>query len=329
MYRRIPQIAALLLFALLASPAAAAPTPHQTLADAARVLEDTRTLRVQSIPDALLKDAQAIAVIPNVVKVGLIVGGRHGRGVVVTRGADGAWSEPSFIELSGGSVGWQIGVQSTDVVLVFKNRSGIDNLLQGNKFTLGADAAVAAGPVGRQASAATDEQLKAEVYSYSRSRGLFAGVSLDGSVLSTDAAANAAFAGGGEPAKDDAARLFAALAPTGTSPADVSTPSANAGVNTLGTTQSALVDLHNKLNQRLAEEWRTYLALPPEVTTPDSRDLKAAEETLARYDRVAADTKYEALISTEIFQQTHATLGRYVAELQEAGQVSLPPPPKD
>ena len=141
------------------------------------------------IPDQLLHDAQAMAVFPDVVKAGLVFGGRHGRGLVSVRAADGTWSNPSFIRITGGSVGWQVGVQSADVVLFFRTEQGVANLVNG-KFTLGADASVAAGPVGRQATAGTDEELKAEIFTYSRARGLFAGVAIDGSVLSIDHGAN-------------------------------------------------------------------------------------------------------------------------------------------
>lgn len=141
------------------------------------------------IPDQLLHDAQAIAVFPDVVKAGLVFGGRHGRGLISVRTADGTWSNPSFIRITGGSVGWQVGVQSADVVLVFRTEQGVANLVNG-KFTLGADASVAAGPVGRQATAGTDEEFKAEIFTYSRARGLFAGVAIDGSVLSIDHGAN-------------------------------------------------------------------------------------------------------------------------------------------
>jgi lipid-binding SYLF domain-containing protein len=146
------------------------------------VLEALARIPEQRIPPALLRNAQGIAVIPSVLKVGLVIGGRYGKGVMMVRRDDGHWSDPAFVSIRGGSVGWQIGAQSTDVILVFKSRRSIEGLIDG-KFTLGVDAAVAAGPVGRQAAAATDAQLAAEIYSYSRSRGLFAGVSLDGAVL--------------------------------------------------------------------------------------------------------------------------------------------------
>lgn len=185
-----PILAALaLLAALSAAPAYAGATENQRAAEAVKVLDQLMLVPEQSIPERLLRDAYAVAVIPGVVKAGLVVGGRHGRGLISVRGADGTWSYPSFISLTGGSVGFQAGVQSTDVILVFRTQRGVDNIVHG-KFTLGADAAVAAGPLGRRAEASTDAQLKAEIYSYSRSRGLFAGVALDGAVLSIDHRSN-------------------------------------------------------------------------------------------------------------------------------------------
>ncbi|MET0094806.1 MAG: lipid-binding SYLF domain-containing protein, partial [Sedimenticola sp.] len=146
----------------------------------------------ESIPPALLENAGAVAVIPNVVKVGLVIGGRYGKGIVTVRKEDGRWSDPLFLTVTGGSVGWQLGAQSTDVVLVFKSRKSVDSLVDG-KFTLGADAAIAAGPVGRQAAAATDVQLQSEIFSYSRSRGLFVGIALDGASLEIQQMDNARY----------------------------------------------------------------------------------------------------------------------------------------
>lgn len=157
---------------------------------AVEVLDEIMRMPEHSIPRRMLGDAHAVAVIPGVVKASLVLGGRHGKGVISVRSLDGTWSTPSFIRLTGGSVGFQAGLQATDVVLVFRSARGVDSIVNG-KFTLGADAAVAAGPVGRSAQASTDGQLKAEIYSYSRSRGLFAGVALDGAVLSIDHRANA------------------------------------------------------------------------------------------------------------------------------------------
>jgi lipid-binding SYLF domain-containing protein len=155
------------------------------LSKAAVVLEEIMAISEKSIPPALFKKIYAIAVVPGVIKAGFVVGGRYGRGVIAVRTESGEWSSPSFLDLGGGSLGFQIGAQSTDVILVFKSKRSVDGII-GGKFTLGANASVAAGPVGRQAEAETDAALKAEIYSYSRSRGLFAGVSLEGAVLSID-----------------------------------------------------------------------------------------------------------------------------------------------
>ncbi len=173
----------LLLLSLLPAAAALASSDQEAkMNEVISVLEAINKIPEQKIPPVLLANAQGIAIIPAVVKVGFIIGGRYGKGVVCVRKADGSWSSPVFLSVTGGSVGWQIGAQSTDVILVFKSRKSIEGMING-KFTLGLDASVAAGPVGRQATAATDAQLKAEIYSYSRSRGLFAGLALDGAAL--------------------------------------------------------------------------------------------------------------------------------------------------
>ncbi len=179
--------------AVLLTGTARAETPEeQRLTDAIEVLEQLAAIPENGIPPALLGSAYGVAVIPNVVKVGLVVGARWGRGVLVVRQPDGQWSQPAFISVTGGSVGWQAGAQSSDLILVFKNRRGVEGITDG-KLTLGADASVAAGPVGRYTSASTDIRLRSEVYSYSRTRGLFLGVALDGAALSIDQSANAAF----------------------------------------------------------------------------------------------------------------------------------------
>jgi lipid-binding SYLF domain-containing protein len=159
---------------------------------ATQILEELSATPDTFIPDRLLDRAYAIAVVPDVTKVAFIAGGRRGSGAMVVRDKNGRFSNPVFISLTGGSFGWQAGVQSTDVVLVFTTRTGVEGIT-GGKVTLGADASVAAGPVGRQASIATDANFSAEVYSYSRNRGLFAGIALDGSVLSIDRSSNAEF----------------------------------------------------------------------------------------------------------------------------------------
>jgi len=159
---------------------------------ASQVLDELRTGRDEVIPDRLLEHAYGIAVIPDLTKVAFFAGGRRGHGVLVVRDRQGRFTSPVFITMTGGSFGWQWGVQSADIVLVFTTPKGVEGI-SGGKVTLGADASVAAGPLGRQASAATDPTFKAEVYSYSRSRGAFAGLALDGTVISIDDDADAAF----------------------------------------------------------------------------------------------------------------------------------------
>lgn len=191
---RLPLLALLAVAATHAPDATAQAREEARLLVASQLLEELRGLRDQFIPDRLLERAYGIVVVPEVIKASFMFGGRLGRGVMVVRDNAGRFSNPVFVRLSGVSVGWQAGVQETDVVLVFTTRRGVEGITDG-KLTLGADVSVAAGPVGRQASAATDTSFSAEVYSWSRNRGLFAGVALDGSALTIDNKANANFYG--------------------------------------------------------------------------------------------------------------------------------------
>jgi lipid-binding SYLF domain-containing protein len=175
----------LVLCFVVALPAQAGRREQKRVQTAVQVLREVQSTPDSEIPTSLLRKAYAIAVIPEVVKVGMVFGGRRGKGLISVRQADGTWSNPAFITITGGSFGFQAGVQSADLILVFRTPRGVNNLVNG-KFTLGADASVAAGPVGRQAAAATDIELKAEIIAYARTRGLFAGIALDGSVLSID-----------------------------------------------------------------------------------------------------------------------------------------------
>jgi lipid-binding SYLF domain-containing protein len=182
------------LTTLTAAPALRA-SPTGTVEDAIDVLDELAATPEKRVPPALLKDAAAVIVAPDVIRGGFVFGGRHGHGVLLVR-QKGAWSDPVFVTLTGGSVGWQAGVQSTDLFLVIRNARSLDRIFRGaGKLTLGADASVAAGPLGREAAAGTDAALKAEILSYSRTRGLFAGVALDGDTVVVDHAANDRFYG--------------------------------------------------------------------------------------------------------------------------------------
>ena len=156
-------------------------TLNERLASAKDTVDQIMMTPDKGIPQEITADATCVAVIPGVKKAAFVVGGEYGRGVVTCRTGHG-WSAPSFVTISGGSLGFQIGGESTDVILVAVNDKGLQHLLK-NKFKLGADAAVAAGPVGRHATAGTDWKLNAELLSYSRSKGLFAGIDLGGAVV--------------------------------------------------------------------------------------------------------------------------------------------------
>lgn len=183
---------ALVLMLAAGSAMANGDAAAQRLDVAREVLQQFVSIPDNSLSSALLRHAYGIAVIPDVWKVGFLGAVRHGRGVISVRTAKGRWSKPAFISLTGGSFGFQAGVSSTDIILVFKTERSIDKLA-GGQFTLGGDASVAAGPFGRSAGAATSLDLNAEVFSYARSRGLFAGVSVDGAHLGIDQDADAAF----------------------------------------------------------------------------------------------------------------------------------------
>jgi lipid-binding SYLF domain-containing protein len=193
---------------------------------ASQVLQEMRGGRDQVIPDRLLERAYGIAVIPDTTKIAWFFGGRRGHGVLAVRDKDGRFSSPIFVTMTGGSFGFQWGVQSTDVVLVFTTPRGVQGI-NGGKVTLGGDLSVAAGPVGRDALAATDASFKAEVYSYSRSRGAFIGLALDGTVISIDDDADGDFyrkpgvlsgdiMSGSVRSDDDSARRFMAAVSTST-----------------------------------------------------------------------------------------------------------------
>jgi lipid-binding SYLF domain-containing protein len=193
----ITTVAFSLLLILVGNPAAGQQqATHEKLTteaeramDAANVLKEMMDVPESAIPEELMARAHGIAVIPHVVKGAFGLGGQWGKGLISQRNEDGTWSTPAYIQIGGGSLGFQIGLQATDVVLVFTDASGIKGLLRG-KVKLGADVSATAGPVGRKAEVGTDILLRSGIFAYSRSKGLFAGVSLDGSVVSIDNDAN-------------------------------------------------------------------------------------------------------------------------------------------
>jgi lipid-binding SYLF domain-containing protein len=313
--------------------------PEAAIVEASsQVLGEIMAPPSSGIPRALLADAQAIAILPGLLKGGFVVGIRYGRGVVVVGDGQGGWTAPTFITIAGGSFGWQIGIQATDLILVFKTKKSVQGLLRG-KFTIGVDAAAAAGPVGREAAAATDAALRAEIYSYCRSRGLFAGLALDGSALQIDYAAGAHYyqaptaPGQPVPLPPSAARLLATVAQyTGTAPprptpATAALLLADPAV-AAPTLQRELVDSSRRLSALLDENWKRYLALPAEVYATDRQaTAEALNLSLGRFNAVAANPQYQSLAQKAEFQETFNILKRYVAQQASLSAGPLPPPP--
>jgi lipid-binding SYLF domain-containing protein len=305
-----------------------------------------------------LADAQGLAIVPNIVKGGFVVGVRYGKGVVVVRDGTGAWRPPTFVTLTGGSLGWQAGIQASDLILVFKTQKSVQGLMSG-KFTIGADAAAAAGPVGRQAAAATDAQLGAEILSYSRSRGLFAGVALDGTAIQIDGGANRAFYGNSgfnpasptlaanAPLPQSAVRLMNTIAQytSGAAPAPVAqatgvvppanmaagpAPAAAPGAPDLGVVRTELAKQSQQLLALLDDNWKRFLALPQEIVTGKGQVSSAAlTEAINRYEAVVRDPQYQALTQRPEFRATLELLRKYreFSAIVSGPLPFLPPPP--
>ena len=193
MLKRTLGITVLILLVTLTAVAADRENDVSRTDKAAQVFKEIMNAPDQGIPQDLLEKAKCIAIIPGDLKFAFIFGGNYGRGLATCRTGHG-WSAPTFLAIDGGSVGYQIGGSSTDIVMLFMNDRALQSLLS-DKFKLGADASVAAGPVGRNASAGTDLKLNAEILSYSRAKGVFAGVSLNGAVVKADQSADEAMYG--------------------------------------------------------------------------------------------------------------------------------------
>jgi len=347
---RLPTLGLILAGVLLPPAFARAQTPEDTIVDAATdSLSAIMAIPANSIPHSLLAKAQGLVIVPGMLKGGFVVGVKYGRGVIVSRDELGTWRAPLFVTITGASFGWQIGVQGTDLILVFTTRGGLQGLMR-DKLTLGANISAAAGPVGRDAAAATDGYLQAEILSYSRTRGLFIGVALDGSVLSVDARANAAYYQGPRygsaagppgqaiPVPASGARLLQEVARyTGT--AVVVPQPGQPGVSVavpgrVGDPQGLRVQLAGS-SQRLATlvdgNWKGFLALPAEVYTADRRPTtESLRASLARFDAVAANPQYQNLTQRAEFQTTWHLLQQYVALQQTTAMptLALPPPPR-
>lgn len=344
--------ACLFLLALLAAaPSAQAQMREAATVEAASaVLREIMGMPARSIPLSLLNNAQGVVVIPGMIKGGFVIGVRHGSGVILTRDEAGGWAPPSFCTMTGASIGWQIGIQGTDVVLVLVTKNSVQGLMR-SKLTIGVDASASAGPVGREAAVATDASFKAEIYSYSRSRGLFAGAALDGTALRIDQLATSVYYQTANPAglapgqtvalPPEAARLLAQLtqytAPT--TPAAAAPASAGAmapvpvvrpGSDGNGLRQQ-LIESARQLSMIVDENWKVYLALPADLYTVDRQpSADGLRLSLRRFDEVAGSAAYGALNGRPEFQTTRDLLRRYVATLSPSPRstLMLPAPPR-
>ncbi len=330
---------ALASLAITARPLAAQYREEEIVQSATQVLNETLSTSVTKIPQSMLADASGVAIIPNVIKGSFVVGARHGRGLLFVREPNGIWHAPVFMTLTGGNIGWQVGVQSSDIVLVFKTQRSVQGILNG-KLTLGADAAAAAGPIGRQGAVGTDGKLQAEIYTYSRSRGLFAGVSIDGSVLQVDQLATGQYYRSPAPGApvvvpESAKQLTQQIAavtsgaqPTTTSPQATSLAQQHA-VSEADLLRNQLIQLSPELFNMLDPQWRSYLSLPANLLSGGVHPDPASVQTVvAKYDAVARDPRYQALASRPEFQSVYGLLKHYADALMPSnGSVNLPPPP--
>ena len=185
--------ALVIIFSLFFIQAKSQEKQEDKITASTQVLKDFGAMK-ESIPEKLLQVTEGIIIVPRLINGGFVLAAKRGKGIAMVKLADGSWSNPVFVTITGGSVGLQAGVQSVDLVLIFKKAETLEKIGKGS-FTLGGDISATAGPVGRNSTASTDYKMEAEVYSYSRSKGLFAGISLSGSAISVDSKANEAFYG--------------------------------------------------------------------------------------------------------------------------------------
>jgi SH3 domain-containing YSC84-like protein 1 len=318
-----------------AVPVAVSPA-EPIVIDATNVIAQSATMPGGGIPRSLIADAHAVAIIPNMVRGAFVVGVQHGRGVLLLRDAQRNWQPPRMIQINGGSIGYQIGVQATDLILVFRTSQSVQNLLS-RTIKIGADASAAAGPVGRSASAATDLQLKAEILSYSRSRGAFVGVSIDGSSIALDPATEVGYYQQPGTIPASAAQLIQAITAYSAPEPAAAPPGVNAPIvgappaapNELEAARQQLDAASRQLAAILDDNWKRHLALPPDIYIPNQLpNPQTLQQAAARYEDIARRQEYVALYSRPEFQETRRSLSRLQELLQvRTSPLQLPPPP--
>jgi SH3 domain-containing YSC84-like protein 1 len=318
------------------APVRADQRPDEIIANASQLLSETMAKPLSRVPQSMIENACGVAIIPNVIKGSFIVGARHGKGVLFVKEPNGVWHAPVFVSLTGGNIGWQVGVQSSDIILVFKTQRSIQGILNG-KLTLGADVAAAAGPVGREGGVGTDGKLQAEVYTYSRSRGLFAGVSIDGSVLQVDRLSTGTYyqitatnqTPTIPPPAQQLTETVARYAATLAAGAASGTSALQVGASESEVVRGQLVQIAPKLYDLLDESWKQYLGLPAVMflggTPPDAATIN---EIVGRYDAVARDPQFATLAARPEFQSVYGLLKHYQSSLAPtSAAIQLPPPP--
>jgi lipid-binding SYLF domain-containing protein len=341
----------LLLLGLMAASAPAQIVATQnpteiTILDSTTVFANAMAGQDTQIPRSVIANAQGIAIVPGMVRGAFVVGLQYGKGVFVTRGPNNSWQAPRMIQMAGGSFGYQIGVQATDLILIFRTPQSVANVLNGT-LKVGVDASAAAGPVGRQASAGTDIGLSAEILSYSRARGAFVGVSIDGSSISLDPQAEAIYYQPPGVFPQSAYSLlqmittYAAVAPVAAPVAIAGAPGQVATINgwvpagtrsaDAGAARQQLESASRQLSASpdLTEEWKRYLAIPQDVYSPNGANPQATQQALQHYEEVARQPQFQALTVKPEFQQALASLRR-INETRVASNTSLqlPPPPR-
>ena len=307
-------------------------SPNQIVVDATNVLSQSVAMP-SGLPQKMLADAQGIAIVPNMVRGAFVVGIQHGRGVLLIRDANGGWQAPRMMQITGGSLGYQIGVQSTDLILVFRTPRSVQNVMRGT-LKVGVDASAAAGPVGRQASAATDVSLQAEILSYSRARGAFVGAAIDGSSISLDPATDAMYyqPPGTIPASaTQLVQLLSTLSkggvpiveppgPTSPPPAvpvAVAVPQVPQAPSELEQARQQLDAASRQLAASVDDQWKQYLALPAELYIPNhSPSIEGIEQAIKHYEAVSQQPQYAGLTNQPAFQATLKGLWR-LGELQQ------------
>lgn len=327
--------------------------------EATVILQELAVGTATQIPENLLASAEGVVIVPHYVRGAFVIGIAGGRGVLLVRDANHQWQAPEFITLGGGSIGWQVGVQSTDLVLVFRTPKSVNNIRQG-KLTLGVNASAAAGPIGRYASAATDQTAQAEILTYSKTRGLFAGVSLSGASLQVDVPATQVYyqtIGGGSgvvpqsaislvaelnrfsntivPAADPALLTQASGNPLGTSSTPLVSDTAASTLPPRPMTKirvpaGSLVTLENSVSALLANvdaQWQNYLSLPADWKNAAEIPADEVYATLTRYERVATNPQFTALRSLPSFEQALTALRELASQTPERPRLQLPPPP--